>query len=478
MSLDPDVLSALAELARRGPQFRLEDYCFPEQLASIRDPAKFKTELCSRRAGKTVGGAADLTDTCLTYPGTVSLYITLSRLNAKRIIWGELCEINRAYDLGGQPNESELCITYPNRSRVYLSGAKDKSEIEKFRGLALKKVRIDEAQAFRSYLRELIDEVLAKALFDHDGVLTLSGTPGPVPAGYFHEATTNPQWSHHHWTMIQNPHLRLKSGKDPMELILADCRRMGVSLDDPRIQRECFGRWVVDTNSLVFKWSEANDFRALPKSHKWSFVVGVDLGFDDSDAIAVLGWCSDGPEVYLVEEIVKAKQGISELAVQIGRIVERYQPLALVMDTGGLGAKIAEELRRRHALPVKAAKKTEKAAHIELVNDALRTRTLLAKRDSQFAQDSMMLEWDMDKSSGDKLVVADAFHSDICDAVLYAYREALGWLHVPEAPKPKRGTPEALEAEARQMEEALVRQINRDESDPAEWAEPDWSWTA
>lgn len=402
-------------------------------------------------------------DTALTFPGTVSLYITLSRLNAKRIIWPDLLEINRSFELGGNVNESELCLTFPNRSRIYLSGAKDSSEIEKFRGLALKKVRIDEAQSFRSYLRELIDEVLAKALYDHDGVLVLSGTPGPVPAGYFYEATKNPEWSHHHWTMLQNPHLKLKSGKDPMELILADCKRMGVGLDDPRIQRECFGKWVVDTNSLVFRYTDQNHYDSLPASARWSYVIGIDLGYSDADAVAVLGWNEHAKDVYLVEEVVKRKQGITELAETVQKMVSHYGPLSVVMDTGGIGLKVAAEMQSRFGLPIKAAKKADKFSHIELVNDALRTRRLYAKRTSQFAQDCYLLEWDSDKSSGDRLVVSDAFHSDICDAVLYAFREALGWLVEPEKPKPQPGTDEWAKEQERQIIEREIRALQRRE---------------
>lgn len=408
-----------------------------------------------------MGCAADLMDTALSFPNTVSLYITLSRLNAKRIIWGELLEINRVYNLGAQANETELCLFFPNRSRIYLSGAKDKSEIEKFRGLALKLAYIDEAQSFRSYLQALIDEVLSKALYDHDGTLVLLGTPGPVPAGYFYEASQSKDWSHHGWTMSENPFLKAKSGKDPIELILADCKRMGVGVEDPRIQRECFGRWIVDTNSLVFRWSPANHYDSLPMVSNWSYVLGVDLGYSDADAIAVLGWCSAGPEVYLVEEVVKTKQGITELVGQIETLIKRYDPNAIVMDTGGLGKKIAEEMVGRYSLPIKPAQKSEKFAHIEMVNDALRTKRLMAKRESQFAQDAFLVEWDKDKSSGDKLVVSDAFHSDICDAVLYAYREALAWLYVPEKSRPKAGTQEWMRDEAERLEAAAEKYAER-----------------
>jgi phage FluMu gp28-like protein len=73
-------------------QFRLEDHLFGEQLAFIQDPSPNKVAVCSRRAGKTTACAADLVHTAINNPGTVSLYITLSRNNAKKIIWKEIKE--------------------------------------------------------------------------------------------------------------------------------------------------------------------------------------------------------------------------------------------------------------------------------------------------------------------------------------------------------------------------------------------------
>ena len=120
------------EILARQRQFRVESFCFAEQIAFISDPARYKTAVCSRRSGKTIASAVYLTHTARSRPGTVSLYITLSRSNAKRIVWPDLLKINREYDLGGSANETELSLKFPNGSIIYLSGAKDKTEIESF----------------------------------------------------------------------------------------------------------------------------------------------------------------------------------------------------------------------------------------------------------------------------------------------------------------------------------------------------------
>lgn len=239
--------------------FAVETFCFDKQIAFINDPEPFATAVCSVRAGKTVACAVDLIRTSLAREGIVCLYITLSRSNAKKIIWPELCRINQEYGLGGKVNETELSITFAvgkSHSTIYCSGAKDKREIEKFRGLALALCYIDECQAFRDYIRELVDEVIAKRLFDYAGKLRLIGTPGPVPIGYFYECSVSDQWSHHAWTMFDNPWLPKKSGLSHDEILDRELKRKGVKRDDPSIQRECFGKWAFDPNALVFRYSK------------------------------------------------------------------------------------------------------------------------------------------------------------------------------------------------------------------------------
>lgn len=135
------------------------------------------------------------------------------------------------------------------------------------------------------------------------------------------------------------------------------------------------------------------------------------------------------------------------------------------MDTGGLGKKIAEEIRRRYSIPVKAAEKTRKFEYIELLNDALRTAKFLAKSTSIAAQDSMMVEWDRDKQTPDKKFVSTKFHSDILDAVLYGYREALHWLYVPPPVQPKAETEAWYKAKEEKMFNQMIekQQSKQDE---------------
>lgn len=437
--------------------FPIKDFLFKEQFDFISDPSPFKTAVCSRRSGKTISCAADLIHTAINTIGVTCLYLTLSRSSAKRIVWKELQNINQIYNLKGKENISELSIVFPNRSVIYLSGANDKSEIEKFRGLPIKLCYIDEAQAFKSYIQDLIDDVIAPALIDYAGSLCLIGTPGPLPSGYFYNCSTNSkEWSHHAWTFWQNPYIKQKSGHDHKFLFDREIQRRGVGPAHPSIQREWFGKWVLDSESLLIHYNESiNHYKDLPKENL-IYIMGIDLGFNDADAIAVVGWCEKSPVSFLVEEVVVKKQGLTELVNQIKTLQSKYNIAKMMIDEGGLGKKLAEEMRRRHQIPVQAADKVRKMETIEFLNDALRTGRFMAKKDSRFAQDSLLVEIDRDKSTPDKIKVSDRFHSDIIDATLYAFKESPSYSYqIPALKHPYRSVAWA-EQEAKEMEERAL----------------------
>lgn len=450
--------------------FTPERLLFGPQLAFVADPATFKTALCSRRAGKTIGCAVDLLLSNLRNPRAPSLYFTLTRGSAKRIIWPTLLRLNRRYRLGYEPNESDLVLKRDGFAAVVLSGADTRGEIEKWRGVAWGKIVGDEAQALPEYLREAVDEVLMPSLMDHDGTISLIGTPAPVPSGCFYEYTQSSEWKPHRWTVFDNPYI-----KNPRVHLERACRARGVAETDPSIQREFFGRWVYDPNALVFRFDAArNHYDRLPAlSTPWEHVIGVDIGYEDADAIVVLAFNRASPAAYLAHEEVHRRQGITELAERIAAAVERFRPQSVVMDTGGLGRKIAEELQRRHGLPVKAAEKSRKLEFIELVNDAFRTGRLLVPRGCRVAQDAMLVEWDRDRSKGEQRVISERVHSDVLDALLYAFRESLHWLHEPDAPKPETGSDAWAEAQERAMEEAARLRVEEQCREGDEWGE--WS---
>lgn len=476
--MDSDRINALVEEATAlstATPFTLRDFLFKEQYDFVTDSARFATAVCSTRAGKTTACAADLLNTARMRPGTTGIYVTLTRVNAKRIVWPELHNINRIFQLGGDPNEADLCFRFPQHgSQIYLAGANTAKEIEKIRGLSnVALAYIDESQLMRAYIKELIEDILTKRLYDTNGRLRLIGTPGAIPAGYFYEVSSKEtdikysKWSHHAWTMHRNFWLERKSGKTVAQLIQEDCELKGVTIDDPSIQRECFGRWVLDSDSLLLQFEPTHNHFDAPPNAAFTYILGMDFGFEDADAYAVLGWAHGSPNTYLVEEQVKEKQTYEQMVETFDAILKKYPVCKVVADPGGGGKKLIESLRPRYLIPMEPADKQAKIANYGLLNNALRTRRFFAKKDSRFAQDCLILEKDRDKSTPERTVVKG--HSDIVDAVLYAFKESPAYAYRPPMEEPKKGTPAWNQAQQDTMRQRLYEQVKAEqeaEKDP------------
>lgn len=433
-----------------------EDLPFPEQDAFVDDPSRFLAALCTRRAGKTNAVARRFFRTLQSHPGCFCPYIALTRESARNIMWDILHEHSEKLKIKAHFTESNLTMTLENGSRLQLFGADMKNFIRRLKGIKTPGAAVDEAQDFGPHIVDLVDGVLTPTIADYsDGWLAITGTPGPVPLGLFYEVTEQRKYGYavHQWSILNNPYL------PNAQAFLTELRKKKQwEESNPTFQREWLGKWVMDLEALVYKYEQdKNDYEMLPDVHsEWDYIIGVDIGHDDADAIAVIAWNPRLKASYLVEEFVKAGQAITELAEQIEERIKKYSPLKVVMDTGGLGKKIAEEMRRRYALPIIAAEKDRKFEFIALLNDAMRMRKFYAKKDSHFAKDAARVKWDRESA---KLKVSDHFHSDICDAVLYAFRESLHWLYEPEVHRPKVNTQEWFEEQEKLMEESILNQL-------------------
>lgn len=425
---------------------------FGPQNDFVNDTSRYIVAQCSRRSGKSNGLVLRFFKTMEKHPKSNSLYVGLTQESAREIIWPVFKEMDDKYKIGCKYNESQMKVTHPNGASVKLVGADRKDFIKKLRGKKHPAVAIDEAQDLTT-LQTLIDDVLTPCIADYeDGWLALTGTPGPVPTGYFFDITQNRKYGYsiHKWTLLENPYM-----PDPESFIKDLCEKREWTNDHPTLRREWRNEWVLDAKSLWVQYQESvNDYKELPKEHKWNYLMGVDIGFRDADAIAIVAWSETSPETYLVDEIVVRKQGISGLINMIEEAQKKYKVYKIMLDEGGLGKKIAEDLRSRFGVPLEPADKAHKQSNVELLNDSLRLGKFKAKAKGQFAQDSYLVTIDWDKSTPQRIIIKKQPHSDIIDAVLYAFRESYAHTFQPEKPKPKWGSPEWLEAQSNHMFEA------------------------
>lgn len=434
------------------------DELFPEQNAFVNDPSRYIAACCTRRAGKSSALALKFLRTMEKYPRAQSLYLSLTQESAKQIMWGVLQDMDAKYKLGLSFVESSLTVAHPNGHKLRLMGADLTNFIRRLRGRKFAGVAIDEAQEFGVHIQALIDDVLTPSIADYtDGWLALTGTPGCVPAGVFFDITQAGKYGYstHKWSLLSNPWM-----PNPAAFIEDLKQRRGWDDTNPTLRREWRGEWVLDVESLWVRYKEdINNYDYVPEiplPSKYSYILGIDIGFNDADALAVLAWSPTSKTVYLVEEKITKKQGLTELVDQIKALSDKYKFTNMVIDEGGLGKKLAEEIRRRHAIPVHGADKTRKQETVELLNDALRLGTFKAKSNSRFAQDSYLIQIDWDKSTPDKVVIKKKPHSDIIDAVLYAFKISPAYTYQKQPDLPKPGTPEWGRKAQEDMFEAAI----------------------
>jgi hypothetical protein len=474
VDLSPEERLILEEYRKRAPWDPLSAL-FPKQLAFVKDPARWKTALCTRRAGKSTAIEHYLLSTAMKHPGSVNLYIALTRLSAKRLVWPDLIAIDAKHNLGLKFNHSELTVTLKNGSTIMVSGASDPSDIEKFRGGKYKLVAIDEAGSFGDHLSSLVDEVLSPALMDQLGTLCLLGTPsaiyrdettprppnGPGPSLFYAATTFDTSWSHHRWSVLDNPHI--PHAKEEIE---RQMKSRGWDHNSPAYRREWLGEWARSSEELVYQYDpKANDYDKLPDlgpGSAWTYILSVDTGTRDQTAFIVSAFAEDHPNWYVVEEFAKSGMVPDQIAEHIKNFMRKYNPERVVMDCGAQGLALAEHFRTTHQLPITPAEKREKLAFIDFFNGDLRTGKIKVRSDSRLVEEWRNLTYDKKGKEDQKA------KNDLADAALYGYRWARQYLYRDPVPPPPPPTPDEQMAKYwRKLEREMAGELRR---------QRDWEW--
>lgn len=398
---------------------------FDKQRAFLDDPAKRKCALCTRRAGKSVVDAIGLVDAIKRHPEAIVPYITKTSKTSKDILWNELFRMNKDFELGLKPDVQGGRFWTRQGGAIWLAGCKDKSEAaEKFRGLKYPRVIIDEGGTHPTGLLEyLVNDVLDAALSDYSGDLWLTGTPGVLPRGYFWARSTGqdenmPGWRTHRWSVVDNPfHDLSRPGALEAKRI-----ELGYDPDHPTWRREYLGEWATDLSKLIYLYNESkNGWDGTLPSGRQHRVLSVDLGYV-GDTSFTIGTSIQGlSEVYIEESYGITGLFASDIAAETYRIKQRYPQIQeMVIDYGGLGTTIMQELMQIYSLPFAKAKKTDKAGSIRQVQDRLRMGKLRINR-RKCSQ--LLTEWDLLPWNDEHDDHEEGYADHCSDGVLYNVRQ-------------------------------------------------------
>jgi len=191
---------------------------------------------------------------------------------------------------------------------------------------------------------------------------------------------------------------------------------------------------------MVYSFStELNEYTGgLPDGHDWQYLLGLDLGYNDSTAIVVAAFADTHPEMFQVHEFKAPELTINQIEREVRKVQRIFPDLnAMIADTGGLGKTIVESLKER-GLGFEAAVKTDKLDHITLVNGDLRAGKIKLLPDSHLAAEMRLLQW-TDKTYKKENKGTD---NHLCDAFLYLIRYAYHHFWEPAYVEPAADTSE------------------------------------
>lgn len=408
----------LGSMLHQGPAPRLDAYLstlFKQQQEVINCTSPLVAVFTPRRCGKTTLTPAKLFNTAEKNPGTVVYYVhpdggprARETLLGPDINLEHIAEEYRLpWKLDGIRNK---LVNKKTGTEIRLRGADDMREAKKFRGDKVSLVVLEEVQNFPpTILKLLVDDVLGPALADVGGQLIAQGTPGEVCHGPWYEITRNENatsleqrrrgWKVFEWSPLDNPHMmrpelgyqaaltiatKLLPFTDKQLVQLVNMLVHGgaagraaveaIAALDPSTTREWFGKWVKDSASLFYAFDSTRHVYdgKLPRGHVWYYVAGVDLGTGDAYAYHVWAFSPTCDTLYEVESFSKVGLDAADWRTHTQAVIRRWNPVAVVVDEGGLGKGVADSWRNKYGMQVEPATKQHKNAAVATLNGELR----------------------------------------------------------------------------------------------------------
>lgn len=458
--------------------FDWRSIAFDKQIKFIEDPHRLKATFTTRRGAKSYADGIYLLKESEENPGCNCLYLGLTRLSAKGIIWKDVLKhINARSELDIKFNETELTATTRSGSVIYVAGVDvDENERKKLFGRKYKLVIIDEAALFGIDLRDLVYVVLRPALADLRGTLVLSGMASDITRGLFYDITNKKEqgWSLHEWSAHDNPYVAVQ-WQEELDFIAQQQPQL---MQTARFRQAYLNEWVVDEEKLVYKFSEGkNTFSDLPKINPtgWTYILGVDTGWEDDNAFVLCSFHENLPELYINKTFNRPKMTFDQVVDKINEFMSHpiQSPAKIIID--GANKQGVESMRHRSSIPFEYADKQGKADFIEMANgDFVQGRIKINSSCTGLITELKSLIW---KTDGESIVIPrkedPRLPNHLCDAMLYAWRNGYHYQSEPAKRQIVIGSREWYEKQAQDIwekeSEALMRQDRMDHDDGAGW---------
>jgi len=422
---------ALVELAKRRknkPVWLTPG--FDAQNKMIEDPSRLKAVQCTRRAGKTYGAVQYACKEAYENDGVSIVIIGLTRMSVKRIIYKDILKvINRNYKLGIAFNETELTATFPNGSIIYLVGVdQSPDQMDKLLGQKYKLAIIDEAAFYRQDLRKVVYEILKPATADYLGTIVLISTSSDITKGLYFDIMhgKEPGWSVHKWTAYDNPFMAEVWDQEIKEMIANDPQ----IVETPMFKRMYLNEWHLDTNALIYKFSDANITHTLPQLPEkgWNTVLALGVGYEEEKGF-VLGQYHDfDPTLYIVDAYKHTNMDFAYASKHIKEVDQTYNLDTVLVY--GAHKDFTHELSLREDLMIVGAPDNAKNDFIKLVNTDLKRGIikLIGNTTEQLQDEWSNLIWDERKKEQNRYVEHPSCPKLLADSTLAVWRYAYNYI--------------------------------------------------
>lgn len=464
---------------------------FKQQVEFVLDPAKLKALFCTRRSAKSYTAGIYLVYEALMNPGCNCLFIGLTRSSARAIIWKDILRvIDLQFGLKADFNQTDLTMTLPNSSVISVTGVDaDQDEMNKLLGRKYRLVCIDEASMYTVDVHNLVYGVLGPAMTDPNaggqrGTICVMGTASNFPRGLFYDITTGKEsgWKMFEWTAHDNPYVA-KQWQEALDEIARD---RPLYMETPQFKQWYLNRWVIDEEKLVYRFNTAKNLISAKLwtalVHKmppqgWSYVLGVDTGWEDANAFVLTAYHANDPKLYVVKVHRQRKMTFDQVAdrIQVFMRDPVMAPHKVFID--GANKQGVESMRARSAIPFEYADKQDKATFIELCNaDLVQAKILVVDTpENRPLWDEMTsLVWVTD---GDKIKFPKKEHPNLsnhlCDGFLYAWRNGFHYHSSPAEVKIPVGSKAWFEKQADDIWERERERLQQ-EGQQGLWPSEEW----
>ena len=427
-------ISAFIEITKKQKKFNVPRFIklhAPKQREYLKSKANTVLAYGAKRSGKTLASHSKIIISDITAPKGQHTFIAGTSLDKiVSLYWSKLETLNKNIGLGWSFKYGKSKIITKNREIVFIS-LRDKTSAEKAVGFDCFLALIEEPHTCRENILKLYIQEVIRPNFMRSGgkgQMCLTGNPPVTEMKWLRDNFYMNEDIHRiHFSPYDNPSM---TKKEIRAFLLQQAKILGYNTIEEAeeksdtYKRNYLGIWCPSTGKIIFNKDKVHCFTGLPMPLRdYSCSMGVDLGGGGSsrDALVCVVWNKYEKKAYAhhEEELETEDEDLEKLAERIKYLYEMYKPVAINVDTGGLGRRITEILRSRYGISTFPAIKQDKMAHIREMKTEITRGRLLFKPDSKLVQEFPQIIY---SEKGDKIDDVAGIHSDLLDACLYAMR--------------------------------------------------------